>query len=167
MKKDALMERAERVNPFGHTAFDDWSRSPQGNQLVVAIMQAEETRRVRTESRPLRLAVAGVAGICVLAAAAYAATSREVEAPGAVACASTFSQTADMTIVERVERQPATATCVSEMRGGAWNPPPTNPVECVTNYPGGDGGALLVVPAPEGMSQEEACSAIGAAVPEE
>ena len=35
----------------------------------------------------------------------------------------------------------------------------------MTNYPNGDGGALVVFPAPKGLSQEEACMRIGAALP--
>lgn len=163
---DDIMDRARRVDPVAPTEFDDWSNTPQGRGVFAKIVAEREAGKSASRFRGRRLILPATASVAVLAAAGYAVTSRDVETPSTVACASTFSQTGDMTIVERPAGQPATATCISEMRE-AWNPPPTNPVECVTSYPGGEGGALLVVPAPDGMTQEEACAAIGAAVPED
>ncbi len=164
---DDLMDRGKRVDPLAPTEFDDWSRSAAGRRLLAEIVAQKSPTAPVTFWRRRRLMLPAAAAVSVLAAAGYAVTSREVKTPAAIACASTFSQSGDMTIVERVEGRPATATCISEMSDAAWNPPPSNPVECVTNYPGGDGGALLVVPAPDGMSQEDACAVIGAAVPED
>ena len=99
-------------------------------------------------------------------AGGYFITHREVKTPGALACASDFSQTGDMTIIARVDGETPEQTCLSVMKETQeWISAPSNPVQCVTNYPNGDGGALLVVPAPEDMTQEQACRALGAALP--
>lgn len=122
--------------------------------------------RRRQHRRRMALGALPAAGL--LAAGGYVVTHREVKVPGSLACASEFSQTGDMTIIGRVEGETPTETCIKVMTNDpGWTPRPVNPVECVTNYPNGDGGALLVVPAPGGMTQEEACEALGAALPPE
>lgn len=116
-----------------------------------------------------RSAVLGaIPAVGLLAAGGYVVTHREVNTPGALACSSQFNQLGDMTIIGRVEGETPEETCIRVMKSTeAWLPAPTNPVQCVTNYPNGDGGALVVFPAPEGMSQKDACTTLGAALPPE
>jgi hypothetical protein len=122
--------------------------------------------RRRQHRRRMALGALPAAGL--LAAGGYVVTHREVNVPGALGCSSQFDQLGDMTIIGRVDGESPVQTCIRVMKKtGAWTPAPTNPVECVTNYPNGDGGALVVFPAPEGMNQEKACQALGAALPPE
>ncbi len=113
-----------------------------------------------------RMALGAIPAAGLVAAGGYAVAHREVNDPLALGCSSQFDQLGDMTIIGRVEGESPVETCMRVMKEtGAWTPSPANPVECVTNYPNGDGGALVVFPAPEGMSQEEACRTLGAALP--
>lgn len=124
--------------------------------------------RARRRQHRRRVALGAVPTAGLLAAGGYVVTHREVNVPGALGCSSQFDQLGDMTIIGRIEGETPTETCIDVMTNDpAWTPRPVNPVECVTNYPNGDGGALVVFPAPEGLSQEEACRAIGAALPPE
>lgn len=111
-------------------------------------------------------AFGAIPAVGLLTAGGYFITHREVKTPGALACAADFSQTGDMTIIARVDGETPEQTCLRVMKETQqWVSAPSNPVQCVTNYPNGDGGALLVVPAPEDMTQEQACRALGAALP--
>jgi len=122
--------------------------------------------RAKRRQHRRRLALGAVPAAGLLAAGGYVVTQRDVNTPGALGCSSQFDQDGDMTIIGRVEAETPVETCFRVMnRTGAWDPAPANPVECVTNYPNGDGGALVVFPAPRGLSQEEACSRLGAAIP--
>lgn len=122
----------------------------------------------RRRQRRRRIALGALPTAGLLAAGGYVATHREVNDPGALGCSSQFDQLGDMTIIGRLEGESPIQTCTRVMKKtGAWRPAPANPVECVTNYPNGDGGALVVFPAPEGMSQQEACRTLGAALPPE
>ncbi len=122
----------------------------------------------RRRQRGRRVAIGAIPAAGLLAAGGYVVTHREINSPRAVGCGSQFDQSGDMTIVDRVEGETPVETCVRVMKETrAWDAAPANPVECVTNYPNGDGGALVVFPAPKGLSQEEACSELGAALPAE
>jgi hypothetical protein len=124
--------------------------------------------RAKRRRHRRRVAFGAIPVIGVFAAGGYVVTHREVTTPGALACAASFSQTGDMTIIGRVDGETPEETCLRVMKEtGQWLPAPNNPVRCVTNHPNGDGGALLVVPAPEDMTQEQACAALGAALPPE
>lgn len=124
--------------------------------------------RARRRQHRRRVALTAIPAAGALAAGGYIVTQREVNTPGSLACAADFSQTGDMTIIGRVDGEIPEQTCLEVMKEtGEWAPAPNNPIQCVTNYPNGDGGALLVVPAPEDMTQEEACAALGAALPPE
>lgn len=124
--------------------------------------------RARRRQHRRRMALGALPAAGVLAAGGYVVTQREVNVPGALGCSSQFDQHGDMTIIGRVERETPIETCVKVMTNDPeWTPWPVNPVECVTNYPNGEGGALVIFPAPEGLSQEEACQQIGAALPPE
>jgi hypothetical protein len=115
-----------------------------------------------------RIAMGALPAAGLLAAGGYAVTHREINDPRALGCSTQFDQLGDMTIIGRVEGETPIETCLRVMKHtGDWSFAPVNPVECVTNYPNGDGGALVVFPAPEGMSQEEACRTLGAALPPE
>ena len=141
------------------TAFADVTFDAPVSKII---SQAKRRRHRR------RVAFGAIPTVGALAAGGYVVTHREVTTPGALACAADFSQTGDMTIIGRVQGETAEKTCLRVMiETGQWLPAPNNPVRCVTNYPNGDGGALLVVPAPDGMTQEDACQAIGAALPPE
>lgn len=130
---------------------------------VSDIMSGARRRRHRR-----RVALGALPAAGLLAAGGYVATHREVKVPGALGCSSQFDQRGDMTIIGRVGGESPTETCIKVMTNDpAWTPRPANPVECVTNYPNGDGGALVVFPAPEGLTQEEACGRLGAALPPE
>jgi hypothetical protein len=125
---------------------------------VIAAARRRQHRR--------RMAVGALPAAGLLAAGGYVVTHREVKERGTLGCSSQFDQLGDITIIGRVEGETPTETCIKVMTNDAeWTPRPLNPVECVTNYPNGDGGALVVFPAPEGLSQEEACQQIGAALP--
>jgi len=122
--------------------------------------------RAKRRQHRRRMALGALPAAGLLAAGGYVVTHREVNNPGALGCSSQFDQLGDMTIIGRVEGETPVETCIQVMKQtGAWDPAPVNPVECVTNYPNGDGGALVVFPAPEGLSQEEACTRLGAALP--
>jgi hypothetical protein len=137
-----------------------------GIRYDVSASQIVSQARRRQHRRRVALVALPAAGL--LAAGGYVVTQREVNTRGTLACASQFSQTSDMTILGRVEGETPTETCIKVMTNDpAWTPAPANPIQCVTNYPNGDGGALLVVPAPQGMTHEDACRSIGAALPPE
>ncbi len=122
--------------------------------------------RARRRHHRRRVAMGAVPAAGLLAAGGYVVTHREVNEPRALGCSSEFDQLGDMTIIGRVEGEAPIDTCTKVMSDDpAWSPEPVNPVECVTNYPNGDGGALVVFPAPEGLTQEEACQELGAALP--
>ncbi len=132
----------------------------------VPVSRVISNARRRQHRRRVALGAVPTAGL--LAAGGYVLTHREVNEPRALGCSSQFNQMADMTIIGRVQGETPVDTCVRVMKEtGSWSTPPANPVECVTNYPNGDGGALVVFPAPEGLTQEEACSKLGAALPPE
>jgi hypothetical protein len=127
---------------------------------------AEVLSGARRRQHRRRVALSALPAAGLLAASGYVMTHREINEPRAVACSAQFDQMGDMSIIGRVEGETATETCLREMsETRAWNPPPANPVECVSNYPNGDGGALVVFPAPPDMTQEEACQRLGAALP--
>jgi hypothetical protein len=132
----------------------------------VPVSQVVSRAQRRQHRRRVALGAVPTAGL--LAAGGYVVTHRVVNDPGALGCSSQFDQLGDMTIIGRVKGETPTETCINVMTNDpAWTPRPANPVECVTNYPNGDGGALVVFPAPEGLSQEEACRVLGAALPPE
>ncbi len=115
-----------------------------------------------------RLAMGALPALGLLAAGGYAMAQREINDPAVLGCSSQFDQLSDMTVIGRVEGESPIETCIRVMsQSRAWPSPPANPVECVTNYPNGDGGALVVFPAPAEMTQEDACSSLGAALPPE
>lgn len=135
----------------------------QYNVPVARIVSGARRRQHRR-----RVAFGAVPAAGLLAAGGYLVTHREVNDPRALGCSSQFDQLGDMAIIGRVEGETPIDTCVRVMsETHRWSTPPKNPVECVTNYPNGDGGALVVFPAPQGMSQEEACRTLGAALPPE
>jgi hypothetical protein len=128
------------------------------------VSQIVSSARRRQHRRRVMLGAVPAAGL--LAAGGYVVTDREVTDPGTLGCSSQFDQSGDMFIVGRVEGKRPVETCLRVMEEtGTWDPPPANPVECVTNYPNGDGGALVVFPAPKGLTQKEACARLGAALP--
>ena len=169
MTNNDLLQRFASANPIDDEEAEDSLTTGQWQDMFDKIVSHHEPAptkpNLRGQWRGLRLASL-VVGAGLLAAGGYVLSRREVRDPGALGCSTQFNQLGDMTIIGRVEGETPIETCTRIMKEtGAWTRAPVNPVECVTNYPNGDGGALVVFPAPEGMSQEEACQALGAALP--
>jgi hypothetical protein len=138
-------------------AFERVSYNRPASTVVVRAKRRRHRRRM----------ILGAVPAFGLVAWGYTVTQREITSGNALGCAESYSQHGNMTISEKVPGETPEETCTRLMtETGQWEDPPANPVQCVTHY-GRDGGGLLVVPAPEGLDQEDACSAIGAAVPPE
>jgi hypothetical protein len=141
-------------------AFDAVTYNVPVSKVIAGARRRQHRRRTVLGALPL-------AGL--IAAGGYAVTYRKVndDVRNMVACTSQFDQRGDMTIVRVLENRTPEETCLTVMDEDDWENPPHNLVRCVLNYPDGQGGALAVFAAPEGMTQREACSRLGAALPPE
>lgn len=120
---------------------------------VIAAARRHQHRR--------RLAFGAVPAVGLLAAAGYALRSEPTSEPFTVGCYSAASQEADTTILRWERGKTPAEVCLSEPE--AWGSDiPRHVVTCVTG-----GGGTGVFPNPNQLDAEEACAAIGAAVPDE
>lgn len=168
---DELKERFTDANPVTSRDAEGWSQGERGRAARLELRE-EMRRKPKATSRGFRrpVVVYSLATLTVLSlgAATWMVTQRSVSDPTVVACFGSFSQEGDLFGYSMDPDQ--SSGSAAEKCAGHWEDDwgtavPANLVECVTNYPDGQGGGLGVFPAPLGMSQEDACAALGAALP--
>lgn len=156
------------ANPYSEDDLKRWPNSEEAVSLrekldrkVAGLKPVVRKPRWKLVTLPVVAALA-----LSLAGAGWAITHRAINDPRTVGCFGSFSQTGDLFgyRLEKAHQSPV-SICHKHWKKDWKTPVPGNLVECITDYPDGQGGGIGVFPAPEGMSHEDACAAIGAALP--